>query len=697
VAEAVAEKTRRRTTVYHAGLLPDQRRKAQDDFMQGRCEIVVATNAFGMGIDKADVRFVVHYNIPGSVEAYYQEAGRAGRDGAPSRCMMLFHPSDCYIQEYFIENAYPSRECVQEVYKHLCEIDENPIEMTQDELKQALGLPIGTDGIGNCEQLLEGAGVLERLIASQNQATVRIDSDVPTLVDFLPKQAKTQRKVLHAVERIVGARRQELVQFNLRDLAVNDELDQASIADALRKLNKLESFTYVPPFRGRAIRMIRRDVPFEELEIDFEALKRRKDAEYEKLDRVVDFARSTSCRQGEILRYFGEEKPDPCGRCDNCRLRGATRQGDKESGRQGDKEMPAASTSPCLPVSLSPGHPVSLSCPPTYNDDAKALLAVRMVLSGVARTQARCPCGRNLIAQMLCGSGNAKMAKLGLNKLSTYALLKHLKQEEVLSLIDALVAARCLQQTDVDRFRPVVELTEFGDEVMKGKATLRGELSLPAGLLSKLRVGQSPGDGQGGDSEKRDTGRQGDKERAGDATFPCPISVPDPQVLDALKRWRKEMAAEAGVPLHFILGNDTLAELARCRPKTREELLIIKGIGPAKAERYGIALLEIVSEADERGEGREERVEERTEKLRVDSSLLAEESKHGVDESLPSEEPRWWTVAGKQSVAKSSDHPSHYWTKRLIEAGFTVDECAAIRGLSREVVVEHARLADRES
>ena len=238
VAQIIAEHAGRRATVYHAGMLAPDRKAAQESFMEGRSEVVVATTAFGMGIDKADVRFVVHYNLPGTLEGYYQEAGRAGRDGKPSHCVMLYHPSDRYLQEWFIESAYPSRENVAKVYEHLCEQDADPIELTQQEIKEGLGLPIAADGVGTCEQLLEGAGVLERLVAAKNMAAVRLDSDLPTLVELLPRQAKVRRRVLQAVERLVGARRHEMVYFRPQDLARQTEMEPPSLGQTLAAVER---------------------------------------------------------------------------------------------------------------------------------------------------------------------------------------------------------------------------------------------------------------------------------------------------------------------------------------------------------------------------------------------------------------------------------------------------------------------------
>jgi ATP-dependent DNA helicase RecQ len=124
---------------YHAGLDETKRTRMQDYFMAGDLDAIVATNAFGMGVDKSDIRFVTHYNLPGSIEAYYQEVGRAGRDGLPSLCTLLFNYIDTRTHEFFIEGSFPPRQVIEEVYACLLGMGLETIHLSASALAPRVG------------------------------------------------------------------------------------------------------------------------------------------------------------------------------------------------------------------------------------------------------------------------------------------------------------------------------------------------------------------------------------------------------------------------------------------------------------------------------------------------------------------------------------------------------------------------------
>jgi len=150
--------------LYHGGMNDDEREKAQNEFMQGRRDIVVATNAFGMGIDRADIRFVVHFDVPGSVEAYYQEAGRAGRDGEAATCELLFNHADTRVQEFFIEGSNPPLEFIAQTYEMLRrEADsKNELQISIKEMALRFGDERSDMMISSSLHVLDREGYIDR-------------------------------------------------------------------------------------------------------------------------------------------------------------------------------------------------------------------------------------------------------------------------------------------------------------------------------------------------------------------------------------------------------------------------------------------------------------------------------------------------------------------------------------------------------
>src|SRR5262249_53299908 len=252
-----------------------------------------------------------------------------GRDGLPAVCLLLYSYSDRFLQELFIENEYPSRAAIHQVYEFLRRHEDDPVQLTHAEIRDAIGLDLNESAVGSVLRIVDKCGAIEKFLPRENMAIIRfnVGSDdngngsSSSLADRLGPQAHVQRTVLLALEGLVRTRLGEPIYFRPDEFADALGMDRSAVTRALKSLAADLPIDYIPPFRGNAVRVIDRTRKARDPQIDFATLDKRKQYEYEKLDRMVQYCRSNKCRRSYILNYFGERGASSarCGSCDNCR------------------------------------------------------------------------------------------------------------------------------------------------------------------------------------------------------------------------------------------------------------------------------------------------------------------------------------------------------------------------------------------
>jgi ATP-dependent DNA helicase RecQ len=303
-----------RAVPYHAGLTPERRARAQNAFMNGEASVIVATNAFGMGIDKPDVRLVLHYLHSGSLEDYYQEAGRAGRDGGRSRCVLLFNPADRRIHDRMRERSRIDGSQLRQVWQRLATLSSGRRAVALDPRTIATGLPDET--VEGAFRLFEERELL-RDIHRPDAVRLRLLAS--------PLRLACERAALSAAARLLldavidsscddrGFCALSVSQLGIPHRRVDDAISelqsrQLAFGDRVFARAMLDS-----DFRSRA-----------RLERLIRQLKTRHDVERTKLNSMVSYATALTCRRRFILDYFGDQLQGAagCGDCDICAPQG---------------------------------------------------------------------------------------------------------------------------------------------------------------------------------------------------------------------------------------------------------------------------------------------------------------------------------------------------------------------------------------
>ncbi len=312
---------------YHGGMAHAERSLRQEEWIAGKTRIMVATNAFGMGIDKSDVRFVVHYSMCDSLESYYQEAGRAGRDGGRAYALLLVAPDDADRIVHRFEQEFPPLERVKDIYEKLCSY-----------LQVAVGDGADSSYLFNIydfcrrEHLYEGTvQCAVKLLQLNGYMTLTDAREHPARILFTVSRDELYRLRLRRDEldpfirvllRLYNGVFTEFRPIDEQQIADWSGYTVERVRELLRRLWQLRVIRYIPANASPILYLNEERLPRADLYIAPETYRRRKELTRERFEQMLRYASNESeCRSEMIERYFGATESRPCGRCDLCLAR----------------------------------------------------------------------------------------------------------------------------------------------------------------------------------------------------------------------------------------------------------------------------------------------------------------------------------------------------------------------------------------